>query len=308
MPDLNTGPDIGSALRAVRESRGLSLDELADATRVRRSYLAAIEDMRLETLPSRPFTIGYIRAYAKALGLDGEAAVERFRAERPDTDTGLRGPIGVQHESGPRMGLALGLGALILGAIILWNVAQRAMSEKTPQHEASNVTAARPAPRPAATPAGPLALGAPLPAPTESTTPALYETPGLAAATAADGSVDSAAAPTAKPTEEAIALERAAITPTLPPAFVAAGPVYGAAPDASNVVLQARKPASLIVRGADGSVYFARQLSAGEAYRTPMLAGLVVDVSDPLAFQVFVAGQSKGLLPGSLTPVGKLGI
>jgi hypothetical protein len=41
------------------------------------------------------------------------------------------------------------------------------------------------------------------------------------------------------------------------------------------VTLQAIKSASLIVRGADGSVYFARQLRAGEAYRAPQLGGLV---------------------------------
>ncbi|MBS0331840.1 MAG: helix-turn-helix domain-containing protein, partial [Proteobacteria bacterium] len=64
-PDLHSGPDIGSALKAVRESRRLSLETLADMTRVRRAYLADIEAMRLDRLPSRPFTIGYIRAYAE---------------------------------------------------------------------------------------------------------------------------------------------------------------------------------------------------------------------------------------------------
>src|SRR6516165_5361599 len=73
-PTLQSEADIGAALRAIRERRGLSLDEVAEATRVRRAYLADIEAMRLERLPSRPFTTGYIRAYAEALGLDGEAA------------------------------------------------------------------------------------------------------------------------------------------------------------------------------------------------------------------------------------------
>jgi cytoskeletal protein RodZ len=83
VPTLSSGPDIGVALKAAREFRGLSLEDVADSTRIRRSYLAAIEEMRLEDLPSRPFTIGYVRAYAKALGLDGEAAVERFKVDEP---------------------------------------------------------------------------------------------------------------------------------------------------------------------------------------------------------------------------------
>jgi hypothetical protein len=139
----------------------------------------------------------------------------------------------------------------------------------------------------------------------ESTTPKPYETPGLAAATAAGGSSDAVeamkqaakASPAATPAEP---------DEPLPPTFVARGQVYGAEPETSIVTLQARKGASLIVRGADGSVYFARQLSAGEAYRAPALKGLVVEVSDPQAFQVFVGGQTKGLMPAAETTVAKL--
>ncbi|MET0295076.1 MAG: helix-turn-helix domain-containing protein, partial [Phenylobacterium sp.] len=96
-PSLQSGADIGQALRSIREFRKLSLEAVADTTRVRRAYLQAIEEMQLDKLPSRPFTIGYIRAYASALGLDGEAAVERFKAEEPVLDEPLREPVGVSH-------------------------------------------------------------------------------------------------------------------------------------------------------------------------------------------------------------------
>ncbi|MDZ4053811.1 MAG: DUF4115 domain-containing protein, partial [Phenylobacterium sp.] len=75
---------------------------------------------------------------------------------------------------------------------------------------------------------------------------------------------------------------------------------------AATVVLQARESAALIVRGADGSVYFARQLAAGEAYGAPQMKGLVIDVSEPKAFQVFVDGQTRGLLATAQTPVSRL--
>ena len=91
IPPVQSGADIGQALKAMRERKKLSLEEVADITRVRRAYLADIEAMRLDKLPSRPFTIGYIRAYAEALGLDGEAAVERFkRRSRPTSPARLR--------------------------------------------------------------------------------------------------------------------------------------------------------------------------------------------------------------------------
>src|SRR5438552_1770284 len=67
-PTIHSGNDVGQALRAMREARGLSLEALAESTRVRASYLTAIEELQLDKLPSRPFVIGYIRAYAQALG------------------------------------------------------------------------------------------------------------------------------------------------------------------------------------------------------------------------------------------------
>ena len=102
-PSLQSGADIGQALKALREFRKLSLEAVADTTRVRRAYLQAIEEMQLDKLPSRPFTIGYIRAYAEALGADAEAAVERFKAEEPVlhelTDLGRPLVIGTSRKS-----------------------------------------------------------------------------------------------------------------------------------------------------------------------------------------------------------------
>src|ERR1700755_67959 len=116
----------------MREHRKLSLEELADLTRVRRAYLADIEAMRLDRLPSRPFTIGYVRAYAEALGLDGEAAVERFKSEEPDLNEPLRAPVGVGQVSDPRVAAFLVGAVVILVAIVVWNVAQRAMLANAP--------------------------------------------------------------------------------------------------------------------------------------------------------------------------------
>ncbi|HEY9217608.1 MAG TPA: RodZ domain-containing protein, partial [Phenylobacterium sp.] len=92
----------------------------------------------------------------------------------------------------------------------------------------------------------------------------------------------------------------------LPATFTPKGAVLGAPAEASNVTLQALRPGAVILRGADGKVYFARQLAAGDAYRAPAVAGLTVDVSDPTAFQVFVGGQSKGVLPLPQTPLSRL--
>lgn len=281
-PTLDYGPDIGVALKAAREFRGMSIQDVADETRIRRAYVSAIEDMRLDQLPSRPFTIGYVKSYAELMGFEPGAAVARFKEASPDPDGALREPIGVSNDRDPRFGLIGVGGAVILAAIITWNVAQRAINaDAPPQSSAPDIEVLAPG-----GPAGPVSLGSPLPAPTESTTPQLYLTPGLEA-----------------PGVTAVSTDPAATTPAI---FTAKGAIYGAQAPVSLVTLQARKPASIVVRGPDGAVYFARQLAAGEAYRAPLINGLSVDVSDPAAFDVFVYGQGKGVLPATLTPVASL--
>ena len=297
-PGLDAGLNIGAALRAAREFHGLDLEELSQATRIRRSYLTALEDMRFEDLPSRPFIIGYIRAYAKALRLDPEAAVARFREDAPDEGQGLRAPVGVRRERDPRLTLFVVAGIVVVIGVALWNVAQHSITVDAPPvgvpptvAQSAAQSAALPV---AAPPAGAVALGAPLPAPSESTTPAPYVTPGM--------SSSGSAIPTPSAAQAATIVDPAAA----PTPFVAKGAIYGAPPASSSVTLQATRPGSLVIHGPDGQVYFAKELAIGEAYRLPQIAGLSVSVSDPAAFSYYVGGMLKGVLPAAQTPIAKL--
>ncbi len=64
------GEKVGAYLKARREARGLSLDEVAAQTRIKRGYLEAIEADDYEALPSGPFVSGFIASYARTLGID----------------------------------------------------------------------------------------------------------------------------------------------------------------------------------------------------------------------------------------------
>jgi hypothetical protein len=62
-----------------------------------------------------------------------------------------------------------------------------------------------------------------------------------------------------------------------------------------------------VVRGAGGAVYFARQLSAGDAWRAPPdVAGLTIDVDVPAAVEVYAGGRASGLLTAPQTPLAAL--
>ena len=66
----------GELLRERRHQLRLDLDTVAEALCIKPVYLAAIEQGRTEELPGPTYTIGFIRAYATYLGLDGERVLE----------------------------------------------------------------------------------------------------------------------------------------------------------------------------------------------------------------------------------------
>ena len=90
------------------------------------------------------------------------------------------------------------------------------------------------------------------------------------------------------------------------PRFEAKGPILGATAAESRVIVQARKSASLIVRGPDGTTYFARQLAVGQAYRVPNVKGLTLEAFDAGALQIFVADESRGAVPVGKSSVAQL--
>ncbi len=80
---MRTAPTtIGGQLRAAREAQGKSLAELAATTKVPVRSLDAIERMAMAELPSGPYAVGFVRTYARAIGLDAEQAVAAMRAAR----------------------------------------------------------------------------------------------------------------------------------------------------------------------------------------------------------------------------------
>ncbi|MDE0178531.1 MAG: DUF4115 domain-containing protein [Gammaproteobacteria bacterium] len=61
---------FGPALRAAREKAGLSVVEIANALKVTERTVNALEAERYEDLPPRPYVRGYVRRYARLVGLD----------------------------------------------------------------------------------------------------------------------------------------------------------------------------------------------------------------------------------------------
>ncbi|MHA1537294.1 MAG: RodZ domain-containing protein [Alphaproteobacteria bacterium] len=72
---------VAARLGQERRKQGFSLADVAEAIRIRESYVAAIEGERFHELPGPAYALGFVGAYAQFLDLDRRAIVARFREE-----------------------------------------------------------------------------------------------------------------------------------------------------------------------------------------------------------------------------------
>jgi cytoskeleton protein RodZ len=69
---------FGDKLRREREMRGVTLDEIAESTKIRRSHLEALEQEDFRDLPGGVFNKGFVRSYARFIGIDEDQAVADY--------------------------------------------------------------------------------------------------------------------------------------------------------------------------------------------------------------------------------------
>ena len=86
--------DVGAMLQGARERRGLSLDELAHRTKISVRVLRAIEGNAFHLVPQGIFVRGYLRAYAREVGVDPDATVEQYLTQFDTTGPGEHSPKG----------------------------------------------------------------------------------------------------------------------------------------------------------------------------------------------------------------------
>jgi cytoskeleton protein RodZ len=80
---------FGDRLRREREMRGITLDEITESTKISRRHLEALEGEHFDQLPGGVFNKGFVRAYARFLGIDEDQAVADYSAannEQPEPE------------------------------------------------------------------------------------------------------------------------------------------------------------------------------------------------------------------------------
>ncbi len=146
---------LGPRIRAAREARGLSLSDVAQQIRIRSVYLAAIEDESWSTIGAPVYIRGFLRTYARFLGIDPEEAVAAFNRTQPPPPQTLPGREAAGAEAPQaRRGSALiwlaAAVAVILIAFVTYNELTLRRAATAPSVAAT--VAPAPSGAPAATP------------------------------------------------------------------------------------------------------------------------------------------------------------
>ena len=84
-------------MKRVREERGVTLRQIADATKISKASLEALERNDISRLPGGIFSRGIVRSYAIEIGLDPEQTVREFLVQFPH-DSVTAGSPQVQHD------------------------------------------------------------------------------------------------------------------------------------------------------------------------------------------------------------------
>ena len=136
--------EFGTQLKEARESKGLSLQQVAASTKISVSVLEALERGDFPRLPGGIFSRAFVRSYALEVGANPDAVVAQFVAEleaaapaaaeavRPDVTEDDIAFLERQRRASLflRVGLII-LALVLIGSLVAWQVRRRAATPST---------------------------------------------------------------------------------------------------------------------------------------------------------------------------------
>ena len=84
---MATMPTDAWCLASLRRSKGISLEEIAQRTKLRVTLLKAIEDGNFDALPGGIYNISYLRQFAREIGVDESSVIQLYRNSYSGSDS-----------------------------------------------------------------------------------------------------------------------------------------------------------------------------------------------------------------------------
>jgi cytoskeletal protein RodZ len=289
---------FGSRLREARERRGMSLRQIANATKISVSALEALERNDLSRLPGGIFSRAFVRSYAIEVGLDPDKTIDDFVAQLPSDPVsgGLRTSEPTDeydaHESNRKTATAfvrlIAISVPIVAAVLYFgsrvgrapeadsSASSRAASERPPESPPASSVLSSPD---AAAPAPSAAAGGVAPAPRQAKPePAKPEPAKPAPVLPAPAALEPATPPIDPPAPGSE--PASATTERMTVSLVATGPCW-------------------VLAIADGETAVARELQAGDRVSFDAERDVVLTAGDPAALQMTLNGAGARPLGGA---------
>jgi cytoskeletal protein RodZ len=113
-------PSVGQYLRELREQRKMSVEEVSRATRVPMASVERIETDRFDELPGEVFVRGFLKSYARSLGVPPDEVLARYTASRR---VAWVTPLPIAAPTKPARGRRLGVAVAFVLLLILFTLA-----------------------------------------------------------------------------------------------------------------------------------------------------------------------------------------
>ena len=115
--------DLGQLLQETREQKGVSLEQVEEATRIRQKFLKALEEENYTALPAEAYVKGFLRNYALYLGLDPEEVLALYegrdaKGKAAPAKPGFFEPMDISLAAPPWLTPDLVIGALLIVALL----------------------------------------------------------------------------------------------------------------------------------------------------------------------------------------------
>ena len=155
--------NFGATFKKARESKGISLDQIANQTRISTRFLAAIENEEFQLLPGGIFSRGFVRSFAEAVGIDPAQAVADYERLSSVPQPGIDPPAAAAVPPKTERHLyPVAVGILAIAVAIFYLMTRESGQKSEP-------VTPTPATAPAAQPPSPAPAPEPVPAPAPGT-------------------------------------------------------------------------------------------------------------------------------------------
>lgn len=275
-PDIDAPLEtVGQDLRAARQRKGEDIASVSRGLKIRKDHLNALEESHFDLLPGRAYAVGFVRSYARYLGLDASSLVERYKAEiagfgeAEENEMYAARDVESKYPQGTIAFVTLLLIGIAYGGYYLQASANRMLVEREteiPDRLEAVVTA------PAAEEADRLA------APIENKA----EVQGFGSEASSGGPI--------------LAEQNSPQSSQSAEAELPTGQIYGTRNVNSRLTLRIHERTNVRVVGADDTLFINRTLSPGDLYKTPDIAGVTISTADSGAVELILDGTSLGFL------------